>query len=112
MLSNNKSSKTTCFSSEFCFFLTKSIKIDLHIHIIIESSQEKQETPLHFACEKDNLPIVQYLIEKSANIEAKDNYQETPLHRASVNDNTDIVEYLVSKDANKNTKDINDKTTS
>ena len=52
-----------------------------------------------------HLPIVKYLIEKGANIEAKDEYQKTPLHMASNYGKTDVVKYLVSKGANKNAKD-------
>ena len=40
---------------------------------------------LHAACLNGHLPIVQYLIEKGANIEAKTNDQYTPLHFACLN---------------------------
>ena len=40
----------------------------------IEAKQKdgNQPTPLHFACENGHLPIVKYIIEKGAKIEAKD----------------------------------------
>ena len=56
------------------------------------------------ACEKGNLPLVQYLIEKGADIEVKDYFENTPLHCASSHGYTDIVKYLLSKGANKNVK--------
>ena len=37
----------------------------------IEANDNSQRTPLHFACWNDHLPVVQYLIDKGANIEAK-----------------------------------------
>ena len=63
-------------------------------------------TTLHFACLRGNLQVVQYLVEKGANIEAKDWDKNTPLHLASYRGNTDVVKYLVSKGANKYAKNI------
>ena len=36
-----------------------------------DEKDEYQRTTLHYACGSGNLPIVQFLIEKGANIEAK-----------------------------------------
>ena len=63
-----------------------------------------KETPLHTACLNGRLPIVQYLIEKGADIEAKNQEKKTPLHYASWNGQTNVVKYLLSKGANKNAK--------
>ena len=50
---------------------------------ILLKNDKDQRTPLHLACSNGNLPIVQYLIEKGANIEAKTYmHQDTPLHIA------------------------------
>ena len=58
-----------------------------------------------------SLPIVQYLIEKGANIEAKDGYSKnTPLHLACENNHLEIVEYLIEKGANIETKDTVERT--
>ena len=54
------------------------------------------------SCEKGYLPIVQYLVEKGANIEAKDKDQQTLILFTS---RSDVIKYLVSKGANKNAKD-------
>ena len=57
-----------------------------------------------------SLSVVQYLIEKGANIEARDKDQKTPLHFASNEGKTDVVKYLISKGANKNTKNQDSET--
>ena len=46
----------------------------------INAKDTDEQTPLHIACEKGHLPIVEYLLEKGADIEAKDKWQNTPLH--------------------------------
>ena len=70
----------------------------------------KGDTALHIACENNHLQIVQYLIEKGANIEIQDCGGKTSLHFASLYGNTEVVKYLVSKGANKNAKTKNGKT--
>ena len=69
-----------------------------------------EKTPLHYACWKGHLPIVEYLISKGADIEAEDMDEATPLHYASEGSKADIVKYLISLGANKNAKNIKDKT--
>ena len=84
----------------------------------------KGDSPLHVACSKGHLPIVQYCIEKGAkieenndeqktplhiacsagNLEVKTNAEWTPLHLASCHGKTEIVKYLLSKGANRNAK--------
>ena len=68
------------------------------------------ETPLHIACNQGYLSIVQYLIEKGANIEAKDKYQQTPLHIACQNNNLPVVQYLIEKGANIEAQDYQKRT--
>ena len=60
---------------------------------------------LHSASYIGYLPIVQYLIEKGANIEAKDENQWTPLHIACFKGFLPIVQYLIEKGANIEAKD-------
>ena len=53
-----------------------------NVDINIKGSNER--APLHCACEDGHLPIAEYLISKSPNIESKDTYWKmTPLHIAS-----------------------------
>ena len=56
--------------------------------------------PLHSACSDGDLSIVQYLIEKGANIEAEDDNRKTPLHFACWKGHLPIVQYLIEKGAN------------
>ena len=68
------------------------------------------KTPLLYACENNQLQIVEYLISKGANIEARDQKQGTPLHYACINNCYPLVEYLISKSAPIEAKDNEIKT--
>ena len=70
----------------------------------------KGSTPLHIACQYSHLPIVRYLIEIGANIEAKDKYDKTPLHYACTTRHAPIIQYLVEKGANVLAEDKNKET--
>ena len=59
----------------------------------------KQKTPLHFACKHGYIHIVQFLIEKGADIEAKDKNQNTPLYFASSKGHDPVVQYLIDHGA-------------
>ena len=50
--------------------------------------------------DKSHLQIVQYLIEKCANIEAKDYAENTTLHWACFINDLPIVQYLIEKGVN------------
>ena len=77
----------------------------------IDAKGGRGKTPLHCACSfANNLPVVEYLISKGANVDAKDNDSWTPLHFAANNHRPEIVKYLVSKGANKNIKNTDGKT--
>jgi ankyrin repeat protein len=72
----------------------------------------KGTTPLHLASEHGHINIVEYLVNKGANVDPKNEniimflssdilfHEITPLHFASSNGHIDIVEYLVNKGAN------------
>ena len=71
------------------------------------------DAALHVASRKGNLQIVQYLLEKGANIEAKVqgfNAGRTPLGLACEKGNLQIVQYLLEKGANIEAKDKDQKT--
>ena len=57
-------------------------------------------------CWISQIPIVQYLIEKGANIEAKGYQQKAPLHVACEKGHLPIVQYLIEKGANIEAKEI------
>ena len=54
-----------------------------------------------------HLPIVQYLVEKEANLEAKNGFDATPLRLASRFGHLTIVHYLVEIGANLEAKNKN-----
>ena len=75
-----------------------------------ESKGYYDQTPLHYACWKGNLPIVEFLISNGANIEAQNLLDWTALHFASYWGQTDVVKYLISRGENKNVKNKDGKT--
>ena len=54
--------------------------------------------PLHYACKDGHLTIVEYLIDKGAQIEVVDEENYTPLHYACAKGHLDVIKYLQSKD--------------
>jgi ankyrin repeat protein len=57
------------------------------------------------ACQKGFGPMVQYLIESGANMEARDRFKRTPLIHACMDGNADLVSYLLQKGADPNVLD-------
>src|SRR5207253_11243319 len=55
--------------------------------------------PLHYATIGGNLPIVKYLVQSGANLEAKSPGGLTPLHHAAYEGYLPIVEYLLKEGA-------------
>ena len=62
-------------------------------------------TPLHFAAERDQLPVVKFLVEKGAKLNATDDQDRTPLHKAARQGYLPVVTYLVNKRAKINMRD-------
>ena len=81
-----------------------------HGHSLNEITEFEGWTCLHSASHIGSLPIVQYLIEKDANLEEKDFEKRTPLHVASEFGHLAIVQYLIEKGANIEAKDCDLKT--
>ncbi len=63
-------------------------------------------TALHFACQENNIELVELLIERGAELEIRDVYGNTPLIRAvsSFRGNGEVIDYLLSKGADMNVK--------
>ena len=57
-------------------------------------------TPLHWASHRNNLSLVQLLIDNGAKVNVKTNSQCTPLHFAATADCPQVIEHLVQKKAN------------
>ncbi|MDR2440102.1 MAG: ankyrin repeat domain-containing protein [Planctomycetaceae bacterium] len=75
---------------------------------LVNKTDDDGETPLHVATMLDaKIEIIQYLIEKSVNINAKNNNGLTPLHHAVRKSNLEIIKYLITKGAKVNEQDNN-----
>ena len=85
-------------------YLIEKQKIDINI------KGDEEITPLHCACKKGHLQVVEYLISKGADIEATNEDGWTPLHYALWYGQSDIENYLVSKGANQKARDNNGNT--
>ena len=96
------------------FPLTRCIKyynIDAFLYFLehghsLDETDSIGWTCLHYVSFISSLPIVQYLIEKGANIEAKGYQQKAPLHVACEKGHLPIVQYLIEKGANIEAKEI------
>ena len=62
-------------------------------------------TPLHMACCRGHLDVVQELVARGANVEATDEFGRTPLHLACGNGHLDVVQELVARGANREATD-------
>ena len=60
------------------------------------------DTLLHLAT---RVEVVQYLVEKGADIHARNNKAKTPLHSAAENGQSDIISYLINQGADINARD-------
>ena len=58
---------------------------------------EDSSTPLHLACIAGKLPLVQYLVEKGANVMAEMNEAVVPLDLAALIGHVDVVKWLVEE---------------
>ncbi len=72
---------------------------------VVNARDGSDSTPLCSAVESGGLDIVQYFINKGADVNAKSRYGITPLHQAVYDGRVDIVEYLIGKGADINAKD-------
>ena len=61
-----------------------------------EAKTNKEETPLHFACQEDRWDIVKFLVEtQNVNKDAKNENENTQLFYANQNNHMRVVEYLM-----------------
>ncbi|KIJ05104.1 hypothetical protein PAXINDRAFT_33147, partial [Paxillus involutus ATCC 200175] len=69
------------------------------VHLLLDVNMQDihSRTPLHLACSKGHLNIVELLVQNGANLNVQDNYFSTPLHLACSKGHLNIVELLVQK---------------
>ena len=77
-----------------------------------DSVDEEEKTYLHHACacNKGSAEIVDYLIQKGADMNAKDNSGKTALMRASMDGRAEAIDKLIEFGADVNAKDNSGKT--
>jgi ankyrin repeat protein len=63
-------------------------------------------TPLHVAVLNKDINLIQYLIEKRADVNNADINEQTVLHLAVINDYIDIIKYLIEKGVDVNSYDV------
>ncbi|CAD8149198.1 unnamed protein product [Paramecium octaurelia] len=76
---------------------------DVYIDINIKDYDDW--TPLHFACQQNNLEIVEFLLNKEANPRQLSLDKKSPLHIASIKNNYEICEMLINYGANLDEQD-------
>lgn len=99
------------------FLLQKEANINLNTNY---SSNKKEYTALHVAAQYADIDIMQWLIEKGADLNAKDDEGDTPLHwiyidldgDVSSDKRTEAVKLLIEKGADFHIKNIKGKTAS
>lgn len=67
-------------------------------------------TPLHFACDRGHVEVVELLIARGASVAARDEEGQTPLHYAVFNDFLDVVRVLSKAGADFEARDNEGKT--
>ena len=84
-------------------YLIEQEKVDIDQTTPIKYQKEnipRESTILHVAAQFGHFKIVQYLIEKGANIEVQNEFHYSPLHFACLKGSLSIVQYLIEKGAN------------
>jgi len=62
----------------------------------------KDATPLYFACQEGHLPVVTFLINKGANLEASEIDGSRPLHISASQGHLEVVKAMIAKGAGMN----------
>ena len=62
-------------------------------------------TPLHIACEEENISLCTLLLDRGCDVDAQDNDEATPLYNALENNNTELCTLLLDRGCDVNAKD-------
>lgn len=69
---------------------------------MVNASDDLRRAPLHFACARSGLPLVELLLKNGADPNARDFADGTPLHAAALAGKADIVSALLAKKSDPN----------
>ena len=76
-------------------------RIDASDVNISEVTDENGNTPLHLACEGENVAVVQLLVDHGASIIAVNSKGEASVHSAAQHESVEIVELVLDRGGNK-----------
>ncbi|MDH5714115.1 MAG: ankyrin repeat domain-containing protein [Candidatus Aminicenantes bacterium] len=69
---------------------------------LIHALNERKSTPLHIAASNGHLPVVAYLIDKGADVNARNQWDRTPLHYAASENYIQLAKLLLERGADVN----------
>ena len=72
---------------------------------LVNAKDKDGRTPLHWACRGVHLDVVEFLVDKGADVKAEDNNKIVPLHSLATRNNAAAIEVLTAKGANVDAKD-------
>ncbi len=100
---------SACFNEDIQ--LVKQFLIDIKPTVLnkklTDYSSAINGTPLHIACEKENIEIIKLLVEAGADLEIKNVGRETALSIVVKKNNIKLTNYLIEQDADINAKGAN-----
>lgn len=67
---------------------------------LIDARDAEGRTPLHWACRGVHLEVIEYLVEKGADVNARDNNRVVPLHSLATRNHAAAIEFLAANGAN------------
>ena len=70
----------------------------------VNAKYNYERSPLHYAVDRNNIALAEYLISVGADVNAKDGWGKSPLHWAVQEDDITMVKLLISAGADVNAK--------